>query len=378
MTPRHGQRPRLGVDFHTFDGLYQGSRSHLLGLYREAIAMAPEIDFVFLVGQPDRLADEHPAFRAANVQREAMPHGGGLARLGWQLAWAQRRLRLDLLHVQYRGPLLPWGPVAVTVHDTLYETHPQFFSPGFVRMARWTGRRTVRQAALVFTVSQFSRDEIARLYGLPPARIQVTGNGVDTGRFHPGAEGADAVRALGLAPGGYLLTVGRLEPRKNHLGLVRAYARLPSPRPPLVVVGQQDFGVQALFDEVQALGLQGDIRFLDRVDDGALPALLRHALAFVYPSFAEGFGMPVAEAQASGVAVLTSANSALAEVAGGAALLADPQQPADIAAQLQRLLEDAALRQRLAAAGPAQAARHAWGPAAATLVAALRRQFAVG
>jgi len=369
-------RPRVGVDFHTFDGLYQGSRSHLLGLYREAIAMAPDLDFVFLVGDPDRLAQEDPAFRADNVSRVTMPHGGGLARLGWQLALAQRRLRLDLLHVQYRGPLLPWGPVAVTVHDTLYETHPQFFTPGFVRMARWTGRRTVRQAALVFTVSRFSRDEIVRLYGQPPERVQVTGNGVDTQRFHPGPDGADAVRALGLQPGGYLLTVGRLEPRKNHLGLVHAYARLPAPRPPLVVVGQHDFGVQALFDEVQALGLQQDIRFLDRVDDAALPALLRHALAFVYPSFAEGFGMPVAEAQASGVAVLTSCNSALAEVAGGAALLADPQDPADMAAQLQRLLEDPALRQQLAAAGPGQAARHAWAPAAATLVAALRQHFA--
>ena len=107
--------PRIGVDFHTFDGIYQGSRSHLLGLYGEAIALAPEFDFVFLLADPDRLRREQPAFSAPNVQLEAMPHRGGIVRLGWQLAAAQRRLRLDLLHVQYRLPLWPAGPCACTI-----------------------------------------------------------------------------------------------------------------------------------------------------------------------------------------------------------------------------------------------------------------------
>lgn len=376
MSPAAPRRPRVGVDFHTFDGLFQGSRSHLLGLYREVLRQAPEIDFLFLVGDAQRLAAEAPEFRGPNAQCIAMPHGGGLARLGWQLAAAQRRHRLDLLHVQYRGPLIPLGPLAVTVHDTLFETHPQFFSPGFVRMARWTGRRAVRQAALLCTVSAFSRAELARLYGLDEARICLTTNGVDGRRFHPGAEGADAVRALGLVPGAYLLTVGRLEPRKNHLALVQAYAQLRRPRPPLVVVGQRDFGVEAVFEAVQRLGLSEEIRFLERVDDAALPALLRHAQVFVYPSFAEGFGMPVAEAMASGVAVVTSDRTALPEVAGTVALMADPDAPAAIAAQLQRFLADPVLRAAAAARGPAQVSGYRWDAAAANFVAALRRHFA--
>ena len=134
------RRPRIGVDFHTFDGLYQGSRSHLLGLYRDAVRRAPEYDFVFFCAEPAKLREADPAFAMPNVQCVEMPHGGGLARLGWQLALLQRRHRIDLLHVQYRMPLLPWGACAVTIHDTLFETHPQFFTKEFLRMARFTGR----------------------------------------------------------------------------------------------------------------------------------------------------------------------------------------------------------------------------------------------
>lgn len=380
-TPR---RPRIGVDFHTFDGLYQGSRSHLLGLYGAAVSMAPELDFVLLSAVPAQLARAHPAFAAPNVVCAGLPPGGGLARLGWQLGLARRRHAIDLLHVQYRLPLWAGGPCACTVHDVLFETHPQFFSPGFVRMARWTSRIAVKRAALLFTVSRFSRDELVRLYGVDAARIAVTTNGVDAARFHPAADAGSAagraeqavLQAHGLGAGAYLCTVGRIEPRKNHVGLLQAYARLKTPRPPLVVIGQRDFSDAPVFEAAQALGLGEDLRFLEKVDDAALPVLLRHALAFVYPTFAEGFGMPVAEAMASGVPVLTSDNTALPEVAGEAALFADPAQPQAIARALQRLVDDADLRRRLAAAGQARAAALDWQTSAAVLVATLRGYFA--
>lgn len=382
------RRPRVGVDFHTFDGLFQGSRSHLLGLYRDAVRRAPEYDFVFFCADPARLREADPAFSMPNVECVAMPHANGLARLGWQLAWRQWKHGIDLLHVQYRMPFVPWGACAVTIHDTLFETHPRFFTPEFVRMARLTGRLAVRRAKLLFTVSEFSRREIARLYRVDPQEIVVTGNGVNLARFHPASgrggedsdgaagDGAELVRALGAEPGAYLLTVGRLEPRKNHLNLVRAYAQLAEPRPPLLIVGQRDFEHDEAFAEVQALGLQREVTFLERVADAELPALVRHARVFVYPSFAEGFGMPVLEAMASGVAVVTSDTTALAEVTAGAALTADPADPKTIAAAIERLLFDGALRRTLIAKGVEVAARHRWDTAAKALLAAFRRFFA--
>ena len=377
------RRPRVGVDFHTFDGLYQGSRSHVLGVYRDAIRRAPEYDFVFFCAQPERLREADPAFAMPNAHCVAMPHRSGLARLGWQLALLQRKHRIDLLHVQYRMPLVPWGACAVTIHDTLFETHPQFFDAKFLRMARFTSRRAVKKAALLLTVSRFSLGEIARLYGVEPQRITLTGNGVNLARFHPvtaeGSDewnGADLVRALGATPGEYLITVGRLDPRKNHLNLVRAYAKLAEPRPPLLIVGQRDFEHDEAFAEVQALGLSRQITFLERVADAELPALVRHARVFVYPSFAEGFGMPVLEAMASGVAVVTSDTTALVEVAAGAALAVDPHDPAKIAAAIEQLLFDGALRKRLSAAGLAVAAEHRWSTSAKALLGAFRRFFA--
>jgi glycosyltransferase involved in cell wall biosynthesis len=377
------RRPRIGVDFHTFDGLYLGSRSHLLGLYRDAVRRAPEYDFIFFCANPDKLRDADPAFSMANVRCVAMPHRRGLARLGWQLALLQYRHRIDLLHVQYRMPLLPFGACAVTIHDTLFETHPQFFTKGFVRMARFTGRRSVKKAALLMTVSEFSQHEIARLYGVEPLSVTITGNGVNLARFHPTSaeggddwNGADLVRALGAEPGRYLITVGRLEPRKNHLNLVRAYALMAQPRPPLLIVGQRDFEHDEAFAEVEKLGLAKEVTFLERVADAELPALVRHARVFVYPSYAEGFGMPVLEAMASGVPVVTSSTTALVEVAAGAALTADPDDPKAIADAIERLLFDAALHGRLSILGIEASARHRWDTAAKALLGAFRRFFA--
>ena len=378
------RRPRLGVDFHVWDGIFQGSRSHLIGLYRAAIVQAPEIDFIFFLAHPDDLARAHAEFTAPHVRLVGMPHRPAPWRLGWQLPRLQRQHGLDLLHMQYRLPLrlplpfLPAGACACTLHDVLYETHPQFFSPSFVWQSRLTGRSAARRSALLFTVSEYSRDEIVRLYCVPREAVAITRNGVDFERFQPGDAGADAVRALGLEPGNYLLTLGRLEPRKNHVTLLRAYASLGADAPPLVIVGQRDFSYGAVFDEIQRLRLGTRVRLLERVGDEALPAVLRHARLFVYPAFAEGFGMPVAEAMASGVAVITSNTSSLPEVAGDGALLIDPHSPEALGAAMARVLADAGLRASLVQAGLQHVQQFSWQLSAAVFVAALRRHFAGG
>jgi glycosyltransferase involved in cell wall biosynthesis len=377
------RRPRVGVDFHTFDGPFRGSRSHLLGIYRDAVRRAPEYDFVFFCADAARLREADPAFAMPNVQCVAMPRKSGLARLGWQLALLRRKHRIDLLHVQDRMPLLPFGACAVTIHDTLFETHPQFFTKEVLRMARFMGRRSVKKAALLTTISEFSRKEIARLYGVDPLLVTITGNGVNRARFRPASKedgdargDADLVRALGAEPGEYLIAVGRLEPRRNHLNLVRAYALLAEPRPPLLIVGQRDVERDEAVAEVKKLGLAREIRFLERVADAELPTLIRHARVFVHPSFAEGFGMPVLEAMASGVAVVTSNTAALAGLTAGAALAVDPNDPKAIAGAIEQLLFDAGLRRRLSALGLEVAARHRWDTAAKALLGAFRRFFA--
>jgi glycosyltransferase involved in cell wall biosynthesis len=377
-------RIRLGVDFHTFDGIFQGSRSHLLGLYRAAIAQAPDIDFVFLLATPAKLRAAHPEFGAPNVQLVAMPHRPGLWRLTWQLAFLQRRHRLDFLHVQYRLPLWPAGPCVVTLHDVLFETHPQYFGRQFVRMARLSARHAVRRARITCTVSEYSRTEIARHYAIDAARVVLTRNAVDGERFHPRAApgmGSDSVdtaeRAtlarFGLRSGEFLCMLGRLEPRKNHVALVRAYALLGAGAPQLAIIGQRDFAYEEVFALIERHGLQARVRILEDVDDSALPVLLRHAALMAYPSQAEGFGMPVLEALASGIPVVTSATTSLPEVAGSAAWLVAPDDVGALSATLDAALaEPPAARRARIERGLAHAARFTWACAAKHLLAAVR------
>jgi glycosyltransferase involved in cell wall biosynthesis len=363
------RRRRVGVDFHTFDGIFQGSRSHLLGIYLEAIRLAPEIDFVFFLAEPDKLIQAHPAFVRANVRLVHMPHRPSIMRLGLQLAWHQWREQLDVLHVQYRLPFVPLGRCACTIHDVLFESHPQFFSANFVRIARATSRMAVRQADLLFTVSEYSRDQICNVYSVPPERVSVTYNGVDTSRFFQGEAGADVPARYGLTAGNYLCCIGRLEPRKNHLSLIRAYAALGQNQPPLAIIGQRDFSFDAAFAEVSRLGLQSNIKFLEDVSDTDMPALLRHARVFIYPSYAEGFGMPVAEAMASGVPVITSSTTSLPEVSGAAAILVHPDDIVGLSEALRNQLQASPdARAQRVALGLQQIDKFAWHLAAQVLI----------
>ncbi len=382
MRAGNSARPRLGVDFHTFDGIYQGSRSHLVGLYREAIVRAPDLDFLFFLADPQALRRAHPEFALGNAQAIGMPARPGPWRLGWQLPALRRRHRLDLLHMQFRLPLLPAGRCICTLHDVLFETHPQFFGARFARMARLSARHAVRRAALTLTVSGYSRDAIARHYGIDAARIVLTRNAVDLSRFHPAAGAAagtaggaeEAVLGRwGLRAGDYLCMLGRLEPRKNHITLVRAYARLGAGAPPLAIIGQRDFAYAAVFDLIRELRLEGRIHILEDVDDESLPVLLRHARLMAYPSVAEGFGMPVLEALASGVPVITSDTTALPEVSGDAAWLVPPLDAAALADALRAALaESPEARAARIARGLRHAAAFTWGEAAERLITAVR------
>lgn len=374
------RRYKVGVDFHTFDGIFQGSRSHILGLFQEAVQLAPELDFAFMLQDIEGLASRYPVFHSPNVELIRMPHRSGLWRLGVQLPFLQWRHRFDLLHTQYRIPFVNVGPTACTIHDVLFETHPQFFGRRFVFQSRVSSRYSICYAKLLFTVSQFSRSEIGRLYDVPLDQLSVIYNGVDRNKFHcidsNNAAEIQVLDELGLKSQGYILTVGRLEPRKNHLSLIGAYARMQSPRPTLVIVGQRDFSFDRIFSAIEATGLGGDIRILERVTDLELPVLIRHARIFAYPAYAEGFGMPVAEALASGVPVITSNSTSMPEVAGSAAILVEPADQIQLAHEMDRLVRDGDLRARLIDEGLRQVERFEWKKSAEVLVARYREFFA--
>lgn len=367
-------RPRIGVDLHVLDGKYQGSRSHLLGLYGELTRMCPQFDFIFLLEKTEALS-RIPGFDLHNVELVRMPPRSAWVRLGWQLPRLRRRLRLDLLHTQYVMPLQPMRGNAVTVHDVLFEPFPQFFTRLFVLRSRLLVRWSARRADLLFTVSEYSRREIAERFDMPGEDVDVLHNAVNRDVFFPGPCGAETIQARGLAPQGYLLTVGRIEPRKNHAALLRAYRELEGTPPPLVIIGQRDFAYGAFEAELARMPADRTVHVLSDVNDEELPAWYRHARLFIYPSLAEGFGMPPLEALASGTPVITSDVTACPEVVGDAGLLVDPGDPQALRDAMARVLSDAALRRQLVERGLEKAKAYSWSSAAAVMAAAYQRHF---
>ena len=361
------RRPRIGLDLHVVDGIYQGSRTHCLELFSRVIEITPECDFVLFLDQPSTLLQFSASFSRANVRIVRLPHAPAIWRLLRQLPQLARKERLDLLHTQYIAPPSSPCPTAVTVHDILFESHPQYFGKLFRARSRLLVRHSVHRSAEVFTVSDFSRNQIAATYAVSLDRIHTIFNGVDQTRFFPGQQGSEMVRAAGLEPGNYFLTVGRLEPRKNHAGLLRAWATLPAPRPRLIIAGERHFGYDEALLLREKLGLTEEVTLLDRVSDELLPGIFSNAKAFVYCSWGEGFGMPVLEAMASGVPVISSANTALREVCGEAGLLVDPADIGAIRDAITAVDFQSDLRDRLIRRGLERIQSYTWMRAAETV-----------
>lgn len=357
---------RIGVDFSVTAGKFQGSRSYLLGLYEAAIAACPEHEFLLYTPDPPSLAN-WPGLRAANARAVRLRTGGGAwGRLALWLPQAVRRDAVDVIHTQYMLPVTRRAKRVTTIHDVLFEDHAAFFSTRFLIRSRVLIGLSAKMADRVLTVSHYCAERIAHHYCVSARRIAITENGADPRRFAPTPWPDEFYRELGIAAPGYILAVGRLEARKNIGSLVRAYLMMPQPRPQLVIVGRRD---PAFHDPGLDLSqtAAGEIVHLDSVSDADLPGLYAGADVFAYPSLAEGFGMPLIEAMASGVPVVCSDRTAIPEVAGDAALIVDPNDTGAFAAALTRLVRDAPLRERLREAGFLRVRHYSWDRAALVL-----------
>jgi glycosyltransferase involved in cell wall biosynthesis len=307
------------------------------------------------------------------------PTGRPAVRILWeQLAWPLLAWRdgLELLHsLAFVLPLLRLCPAIVTVYDLSFILYPERFPPAQRLYLRSQCRRSCRQAERVITIAESGRQDVIRLFGVRPERIEVVSPGVD-GRFRPlPAEEVCAFRQRQGLPATFLLHVGTLQPRKNIPLLLRALARLRRPELMLALVGGKGWGYEPIYAEVEALGLADQVRFVGYAADEELPLWYNAASMVLFPSLYEGFGLPVAEAMACGRPVLAARSPAVAEVAGGAACLFDPANAEELADHLARLLDDPAEAQRLADQGPAQAARYSWAESGRKM-AAIYRQVA--
>lgn len=257
--------------------------------------------------------------------------------------------------------------VIATVHDLDFLEYPETYTWRNRFLLRWFTRVVARNATHLLAVSQTTKQAIERQYGRAPGDITVVYHGVDRERFfEPSPAVKDAacrrVQETHGIPGGALLFVGALQPRKNIGNLVTAFEllRARGRTEHLVIVSGHGWKEQRVLDRLERSPHRGAIHVLRNVPRDDLPALYWNAAVFILPSFSEGFGMPVLEAMACGTPVVTSSTSALAEVAGDAALTVDPHEPARIAEAIRTLLLDAPLRALYVDRGFRRAAQFSW------------------
>jgi len=353
----------FSVDAHAIGCKLTGNEVYIRNLMNGFAALDQESDFIAYLAVKDASNWVPSRFRQRFVARNPF------IRLGWDLSRQLRRDRPELVHVQYTAPLGCPVPVVVTVHDVSFIEHPEYFPATRALQLRQTVARTVRSAARILTVSEFSRDTIARAFNLDKDSIVITPDAAAE-TFRPiGRQAAEAwVRSrMGLAAP-FVLTVGDLQPRKNQVGLIEAFAEAMRARPELphhlVLAGKDTWFAPKVHRAAQKSGFADRIHFTGFVADDDLLHLYNACDVFAFPSFYEGFGLPVLEAMACGRAVICSNTSALPEVADAACLLFNPSSRQEIARALLDLLLDNQLRARMERLGTQRAALFSWRNAA--------------
>ncbi len=277
-------------------------------------------------------------------------------------------------------PLIHPRRSVVTVHDLGYLHYPEAHRAADRRYLDWSTRWNGRQATAVLADSQATKDDLVRAYGVDPGRVHVVYSGARRG-VRPGARcRSDRACSGTLRRRRALLFVCRhvaaaQEPRPRHRR-VRPVGRRSRLAPTLsdvqlVLAGKRGWLYDDLFAQVTRLGLASRVIFPGYVEEADLPALLSGALALVFPSLYEGFGIPVLEAGACGVPVITSNTSSLPEVAGDAALLVDPHDVDAIADAMFRIATDAELRAELDRRGQENVKRFSWEKCARETLAVL-------
>lgn len=362
---------RFAVDAHAIGRHLTGNEVYIRSLLQAFGEIDRRSEFVAYISEPTAESLIPARFQVRRVS--ANPY----SRLGWDLGKLVRSDRPDLIHVQYTAPLFTNVPTVVTVHDVSFLEHPEYFPATRRSQLRLTVARTVKRAARILTVSDFSRDAIMHAYDVPASKITVVPNAANPEFRVIGRERAQkAVRDILRFDAPFVLSVGDLQPRKNQIGLIAAFSKLVTAHPHLkhhlVLTGKETWFTPKVRDAARDSGFASRIHFTGFVSDAELLQLYNGCECFVFPSFYEGFGLPILEAMACGRAVACSNTSAMPEVADGAGLLFDPYRVEEITRAMKDILIDAELRGRMERLGLQRAAGFTWKKSARLTLDAYR------
>jgi len=354
----------IAIDAHSVGAKLGGNETYATNLI-EALAEIDQTNrytlYVTKREAIERFSNRWPNFSV----KQTLPHTP-IVRIPLTLAHELRRHPVDLLHVQYTAPPLAPCPVVATIHDLAFEHLPQTFNRRSWIQLRLTVRSTARRSAHVITVSEYSKADIMRTYGLAADRITVTPEAASP-QFAPVRDPADldqVRRSYGI-DSDYVLSLCSLQPRKNLVRLIEAYTHLRREHlsdkfPKLVLAGKRGWLDRETLAAAERSPYIKDIIFTGYVPENSLPALYSGACCFVYPSYFEGFGLPVVEAMQCGAPVIAGNRTSLPEVISDAGLLVDPFDHRELANAVMKLVSDPTAREKFRSRGLERAKKFNW------------------
>ena len=320
--------------------------------------------------------DRNPFAWPANFTLRQLPISDHHLTILWQ------RLRLplpvelitgpvDLVHAtDFVLPPVLHATKVLTIHDLSFLRHPECFAPPLLDYLTRNVPRSVERADMLLADSQSARQDLIELLQVSPERVRVIYPGCEVSQADP-IDDPQSVLAHYEIDGPYILALGTLQPRKNFSRLIQAFDLLRQDHHlphQLVIGGGKGWLDHQIYDTIQQLGLENQVRLIGFVRDVDLPTLYGQASLFAFPSLYEGFGIPVLEAMAQNTPVVTSTTSSLPEVAGDAALLVDPLDVGALAEAMWRLINDTNLRATLIKRGQSQVKRFTWQDSAHKLL----------
>jgi len=348
-----------------------------------ALARLDHSSQFFLVGSPEKMAEIGPL--PPNFKGVPLLEPDSTIKGYFECRTVIKRLRCDLVHIPrlFSMPRNLPCPYVMTVHDVLEHMYSTHDGSGLARSLHFHLTRHVLQAAgRILAVSQFTKNEIEKLFGIPSRHIRVVYNAIDERFLRGHASEADrqllAERYLVTYP--FLLYAGRISPHKNLVRIIEAFSALKTelekeskyPDLKLIIIGDELSKNPDLRRTVIRSAVQNDVRFMGFVPIEMLRVFYDAAKVFVFPSLYEGFGLPPLEAMAHGTPVVTSNTSSLPEVVGNAAVLVNPENVFEIMRALHRVLLDQAVRDRIRQRGYEQVKKFSWDASAQQILEVYR------
>jgi glycosyltransferase involved in cell wall biosynthesis len=355
---------RIAIDAHSVGAKLAGNESYAVNLI-EALAQIDSVNdytlYVTTTEVYDRFHRRWPNFKVQTT----LPHTP-LIRIPLTLSAELRKHPVDVLHVQFTAPPVCPCPAVVSIHDLSFEHLPQTFNRRSRTQLRLTVRHSAKRAAHILSLSEHTRRDIIDTYKIDPARVTSIPLAAPA-HFCAVTDDKELqrVRHTYGIDGDYVLSVGSIQPRKNLVRLIKAYASLcdvhaESKFPKLVLAGKCGWLYDETLRALEESGIRESIILTGYVPESDLPALYSGAVCFVYPSYFEGFGLPPLEAMKCGTPVVVGNRTSLPEVVGDAGLQVDPFDVDAIAGAMGQLIDTPELRRQLSLKGRERADMFDW------------------